>query len=126
VPSTATSLAPAATPCPGAPTAARGLRRQGIPGSNWRDDPEVRAGMRRVAQQRTWAYRTRGSGSDWRAHLEQHRDELRRLKLEVNQVKADMKAQARRAAGDAKAAKDEVKAVARDAGNTTGPAGDCR
>ncbi|MGH9229704.1 MAG: MarR family winged helix-turn-helix transcriptional regulator [Acidimicrobiales bacterium] len=83
------------------------------------DDPEVRAGMRTMRQQRTRDYRARaegpGSGSDWRAHLEQHRDELRRLKREVDRVKADMKAQARRAAEDARAAKDEAKAAARDA-----------
>jgi MarR family transcriptional regulator, organic hydroperoxide resistance regulator len=83
------------------------------------DDPEVRAGMRRAAQQRTREYRTRGegrhSGGDWRAQLEQHRDELRRLKREVDRVKADMRAQARRAAADARAAKNEVKAAAREA-----------
>jgi DNA-binding MarR family transcriptional regulator len=83
------------------------------------DDPEVRAGMRRAAQQRTREYRTRGegrhSGGDWRAQLEQHRDELRRLKREVDRVKADMRAQARRAAADARAAKIEVKAAAREA-----------
>jgi DNA-binding MarR family transcriptional regulator len=83
------------------------------------DDPEVRAGMRRIAQQRTREHRAlaegRGSRSDWRAHFEQHRDELRRLTLEVDRVKADMKAQARRAAENAKAAKDEVKAAAHDA-----------
>jgi MarR family transcriptional regulator, organic hydroperoxide resistance regulator len=83
------------------------------------DDPEIRAGMRRAGQQRTREYRARaegrGSGSDWRAHFEQHRDELRRLTREVDRVKADMKAQARRAADDARAAKDEAKAAARDA-----------
>jgi DNA-binding MarR family transcriptional regulator len=83
------------------------------------DDPEIRAGMRRAGQQRTREYRSRaegqGSGSDWRAHFEQHRDELRRLTREVDRVKADMKAQARRAADDARAAKDEAKAAARDA-----------
>ncbi len=82
------------------------------------DDVEVRAGMRRLAQQRTREYRARGegrsSGSDWRALLEQHRDELRHLRREVDRVKADMKAQARRAAADAKAAKNEIKAAARD------------
>jgi DNA-binding MarR family transcriptional regulator len=83
------------------------------------DDPEVRAGMRRAAQQRTREYRTRGegrhSGGDWRAQLEQHRDELRRLKREVDRVKADMRAQARRAAAEARAAKNDVKAAAREA-----------
>jgi DNA-binding MarR family transcriptional regulator len=83
------------------------------------DDPEVRAGMRRIAQQRTREYRARaegrGSGSDWRTHFEQHRDELRQLKREVDRVKADMKAQARRAAREAKSAKAEIKAAARDA-----------
>lgn len=83
------------------------------------DDPEVRAGMRRAAQQRTREYRTRGegrrSGGEWRVQLEQHRDELRRLKAEVDRVKADMRAQARRAAADARTAKNDVKAAARDA-----------
>lgn len=82
-------------------------------------DPELRAGMRRIAQQRTREHRGRaegrGSRSDWRILLEQHRDELRQLKLEVDRVKADMKAQARRAAADAREAKDEVKAAERDA-----------
>jgi hypothetical protein len=79
-------------------------------------DPDVRAGMRRLAQQRTREHRARaegrGSGGDWRALLEQHRDELRQLKREVDRVKADMKAQARFAAADARAAKKEVKARA--------------
>jgi MarR family transcriptional regulator, organic hydroperoxide resistance regulator len=79
-------------------------------------DPDVRAGMRRLAQQRTREHRARaegrGSGGDWRAVLEQHRDELRQLKREVDRVKADMKAQARFAAADARAAKQEVKARA--------------
>jgi MarR family transcriptional regulator, organic hydroperoxide resistance regulator len=83
------------------------------------DDPEVRAGMRRIAQQRTREYRARsegrGSASDWRAQFEQHRDELRQLKRDIDRVKADMKAQARRAAHDAKAAKNDVKAAAREA-----------
>jgi DNA-binding MarR family transcriptional regulator len=77
------------------------------------DDADVRARMRRIGQQRTREHR--GSGGDWRAHLEQHRDELRRLKLEVDRVKADMKAQARRARDDASAAKDEVRAAGREA-----------
>jgi DNA-binding MarR family transcriptional regulator len=83
------------------------------------DDPEVRAGMRRAAQQRTREHRARGEGwnrgGNWRAQLEQHRDELRLLKREVDRVKADMKAQARRAAAEARAAKNEVKAASRDA-----------
>jgi DNA-binding MarR family transcriptional regulator len=83
------------------------------------DDPEVRAGMRRAAQQRTREHRARGEGwnrgGNWRAQLEQHRDELRLLRREVDRVKADMKAQARRAAADARAAKNEVKAASRDA-----------
>jgi len=83
------------------------------------DDPEVRAGMRRAAQQRTREHRARGEGwnrgGNWRAQLEQHRDELRLLKREVDRVKADMKAQARRAAAEARAAKNEVKATSRDA-----------
>jgi DNA-binding MarR family transcriptional regulator len=83
------------------------------------DGPEVRAGMRRAAQQRTREHRARGEGwnrgGNWRAQLEQHRDELRLLKREVDRVKADMKAQARRAAAEARAAKNEVKAASRDA-----------
>jgi DNA-binding MarR family transcriptional regulator len=83
------------------------------------DDPEVRAGMRRAAQQRTREHRARGEGwnrgGNWRAQLEQHRDELRLLRREVDRVKADMKAQARRAAAEARAAKNEVKAASRDA-----------
>ena len=83
------------------------------------DDPEVRAGMRRAAQQRTREHRARGEGwnrgGNWRAQLEQHRDELRLLKREVDRVKADMKAQARRAAAEARSAKNEVKAASRDA-----------
>jgi DNA-binding MarR family transcriptional regulator len=83
------------------------------------DDREVRAGARRAAQQRTREYRARGEGrnrgGDWRAQLEQHRDELRLLRREVDRVKADMKAQARRASAEAKAAKDDVKAASRDA-----------
>ena len=83
------------------------------------DDPEVRAGMRRAAQQRTREHRARGEGwnrgGNWRAQLEQHRDELRLLKREVDRVKADVKAQARRAAAEARAAKNEVKAASRDA-----------
>lgn len=82
-------------------------------------DAEVRAGMRRVAQQRTREHRARSEGrtsrGDWRGLLEQHRDELRQLKAEVDRVKADMKAQARRVADDAKAARDDVKAAARAA-----------
>jgi hypothetical protein len=46
---------------------------------------------------------------------EQHREELRLLRSEVDRVKADMKAQARRASAEARAAKDEVKAANRDA-----------
>jgi DNA-binding MarR family transcriptional regulator len=76
------------------------------------DDPEVRSGMRRAAQQRTREYRGRG---DWRAQLEQHRDELRHLKREIDRVKADMKAQARRAAAEARAAKNDVRQAAREA-----------
>jgi DNA-binding MarR family transcriptional regulator len=84
------------------------------------DDPEVRAGMRRAAQQRTREHRARGEGrnrggGNWRAQLEQHRDELRLLRREVDRVKADMKAQARRATAEARAAKNEVKAASRDA-----------
>jgi DNA-binding MarR family transcriptional regulator len=83
------------------------------------DDPEVRAGMRRAAQQRTREHRARGEGwnrgGNWRAQLEQHRDELRLLRREVDRVKADMKAQARRAAAEARAAKNDVKAASRDA-----------
>lgn len=83
------------------------------------DDPEVRAGMRPAAQQRSRELRGRGEGrhweSNWRAQLEQHRDELRLLRREVDRVKAAMKAQARRATAEARAAKDEVKAASRDA-----------
>jgi DNA-binding MarR family transcriptional regulator len=79
------------------------------------DDPDVRAGMRRIAQQRTreWAKgegRGRERSHDWRAHLEQHREELQRLKLEIDRVRAEVKAQARRPVDEAKAAKKEVKA----------------
>jgi len=83
------------------------------------DDPEVRAGMRRLAQQRTreWA-RGEGRGHershDWRTHLDQHREELQRLKLEIDRMRADMKAQARRPVDHAKTAKNEAKAAARE------------
>jgi DNA-binding MarR family transcriptional regulator len=79
------------------------------------DDPEVRAGMRRMAQQRTreWTRgegRGRERGHDWRTHLEQHREELQRLKLEIDRVRAEMKAQARRPLDEARSAKSEIKA----------------
>jgi DNA-binding MarR family transcriptional regulator len=78
------------------------------------DDPAIRMGMRRMAQQRTREYQGRGRdgggrAQDWRAHLEQHREELQRLKFEIDRVRAEMKAQARRPVNEAKAAKDEVK-----------------
>jgi DNA-binding MarR family transcriptional regulator len=76
-------------------------------------EPEARAAMRRFTQLRTREFRGRAdadvpAGSGWRAHLEQHREELRRLKLELDRVRAEVKAQARRPA-------DEAKAVARGA-----------
>jgi DNA-binding MarR family transcriptional regulator len=76
------------------------------------DDPDVRARMRRLAQQRTREFRSSGDGGrarDWRAHLEQHREELKRLKLEIDRVRAEVKAQARRPVEEVKAAKNEVK-----------------
>jgi DNA-binding MarR family transcriptional regulator len=81
------------------------------------DDPDVRAGMRRMAQQRTREFRARGEGRgsgghSWRAHLEEHRQELERLKREIDRVRAEMKAQARGPIDGARAAaKDEVKAA---------------
>ena len=55
----------------------------------------------------------------WRGQLELHREELLRLSDELDRVRAEMKAQARRPVDEVKAAKDaaknEMKAQARDA-----------
>jgi DNA-binding MarR family transcriptional regulator len=92
------------------------------------DDPDVRAGMRRMAQQRTREFRARGDGRatgghSWRAHLEEQRQELERLKHEIDRVRAEMKEQARRpiagaraaVKSSAKAARDEIKREAKAA-----------
>ena len=115
-------------------TLARLLRRladaQAAQDKELLDEPQARAGMRRFAQQRVREGRGRGGprnqDHDWRVHLEQHREELRRLKAELGRVRAEVKAQARRSAEEvkaaqqmakdqAKAAKDEAKAAARSA-----------
>jgi DNA-binding MarR family transcriptional regulator len=93
------------------------------------DEPQVRADMRRLAQQRTREFggggrgggrgRGRGGMHGWRGQLELHREELLRLRDELDRVRAEVKAQARRPVDEAKAAKNiaknEVKAAAREA-----------
>ena len=93
------------------------------------DEPQVRADMRRLAQQRTREFGGSGRGGGrgparrgshgWRGQLELHREELLRLSNELDRVRAEMKAQARRPVDEVKAAKDaaknEMKAQAREA-----------
>jgi hypothetical protein len=77
-------------------------------------DPDVRASARRAFQQRARESRMRG---DWRSHLEAHREELLRLKVELERVRDEVKAQARRpvdaAKAESKAAKADIKAQVR-------------
>jgi hypothetical protein len=93
------------------------------------DKPHVRADMRRLAQQRIREFggggrgggrgRARGDVHGWRGQLELHREELLRLSDELDRFRAEVKAQARRPVDEVKAAKNaaknEVKAQAREA-----------
>jgi DNA-binding MarR family transcriptional regulator len=85
------------------------------------DDPEVRAGARRMAAQRTREHRGRGAapgsrggaGAGWREHFEAHRQEIKVLKDELARVRDEIKTQARRPVDEAKAAKAGAKAEAK-------------
>jgi DNA-binding MarR family transcriptional regulator len=76
--------------------------------------PGMRANVRRASAHRTREFRARaGEGRDmggsWREHLDAHREELRYLREELVRMRDDLKAQARRPAAEAKAAKEDVR-----------------